>query len=163
MTDIDLSTMAVAVSHHFAAPIESVWGLLSDVEQMAGLGPEHYEAHWLSPGPMVGATFLGKNRRANDQWEVTCYIIECEPPKKLVWTVMNPAKPSSTWSYTLAPVGPGTEVVQTFRHGPGPSGVRSRIAQNPDRADRIIRRRTETLRLDMKTTMVNAEQKLLTR
>ena len=55
--------MVVEVTHRFQTPIAEVWALLSDVERMAGLGPEHVEAHWLEPGPRVGASFTGKNNR----------------------------------------------------------------------------------------------------
>ena len=60
-----LSVMKVEVSHHFNAPIEAVWALLSDVERIAGLGPEHVEAHWLGEERGLGAQFSGKNRRGD--------------------------------------------------------------------------------------------------
>jgi catechol 2,3-dioxygenase-like lactoylglutathione lyase family enzyme len=41
---VDLSAMSVTVSRRFAANPNTVWDLLSDVEAMAGLGPEHAEA-----------------------------------------------------------------------------------------------------------------------
>jgi hypothetical protein len=50
-----LSLMKIEVSRHFNAPIEAVWALLSDVERMAGLGPEHVEAHWLGQERGAGA------------------------------------------------------------------------------------------------------------
>lgn len=39
--------MTVDVEHHFDAPAEQVFALLTDVEPMAGLGPEHESAAWL--------------------------------------------------------------------------------------------------------------------
>ena len=60
-----LLVMKVEVSHYFNAPIEAVWALLSDVERMAGLGPEHVEAHWLGQEIGVGAQFSGRNRRGD--------------------------------------------------------------------------------------------------
>jgi len=152
--------MTVEVAHRFDVDITVVWRLLSDVERMAGVGPEHVEARWDSPGPAVGARFTGRNRRGDFEWEVPCFITACEPPRRLVWTVLEPDNPSSTWSYTLSPDGDGTLVVERFQHGPNRSFVRMRAEEQPERADRIIRERAEMLRADMEATLANAEQLL---
>jgi hypothetical protein len=41
-----LLDMVVEVEHRFAAAPEQVFTMLSDVEAMAGLGPEHEQATW---------------------------------------------------------------------------------------------------------------------
>ena len=129
---IDLAEMVVEVTHRFQTPIADVWALLSDVERMAGLGPEHVEAHWLDSGPKVGAAFTGKNRRDDFEWEVPCEVIECDPPYRLVWTVLEPENPSSVWSYTLTPDGDCTVVVQRFQHGPNYSSFGSGWKSSPN-------------------------------
>jgi uncharacterized protein YndB with AHSA1/START domain len=157
---VDLSEMVVEVTQWFPAPIAAVWALLSDVERMAGLGPEHVEAHWLDPGPMVGSRFTGKNCRDGFEWEVPCHITECDPPLRLTWTVLEPENPSSVWSYTLAPDGEGTSVVQRFHHGPNCSFIRLWADEQPERASEIVRVRMDGLRADMMATLANAARQL---
>ena len=152
--------MVVEVTHRFQAPIVEVWPLLSDVERMAGLGPEHVEAHWLDPGPEVGARFTGKNRRDGFEWEVPCQIVECDPPYRLAWTVLEPENPSSVWSYTLTPDGDGTVVVQRFQHGPNYSFIRLWVEEKPEHAAEIVGERVDTLRADMEVTLANAARTL---
>jgi uncharacterized protein YndB with AHSA1/START domain len=72
--------MAVEVTATVDAPIDRVWALLSDVERMAGLGPEHVAAAWVTTGPATGARFTGVNRRGDFSWDVTCVITDCRPP-----------------------------------------------------------------------------------
>jgi len=158
--DIDiprlLSLMEVEVSHRFDAPIETVWALLSDIERMAGLGPEHVEASWVGLEHGAGARFNGKNRRGGMEWEVPCCVTECVPPRRFAWTVLDPENPSSRWSYTLTPEAGRTVVVQRFEHGPNYSFTRMWAEERPHEALNIVRERTETLRADMKATLVNA-------
>jgi uncharacterized protein YndB with AHSA1/START domain len=160
---VDLSEMVVEVTRWFPAPIAEVWALLSDVERVAGLGPEHVEARWLDPGPRVGSRFTGKNCRGGFEWEVPCHITECDPPSRLTWTVLEPENPSSVWSYTLAPDGEGTSVVQRFQHGPNYSFIRLWAEEQPERAAEIVRVRSDVLRADMAVTLANAAQQLVRR
>jgi hypothetical protein len=158
-----LSVMKVVVSHRFSAPIEAVWALLSDVERMAGLGPEHVEAHWLGEARGVGAKFSGKNRRGDDEWEVPCHVTECDKPTRFSWTVLEPDNPSSRWSYALAVERTGTLAVERFEHGPNYSFTHIWAEEHPAEASSIIRDRAETLRADMRATLVDAERVLLSR
>lgn len=153
LTNADLSGMTGEVTVTIDAPIDAVWDLLSDVERMAGLGPEHSEAHWISSGPAPGARFRGRNRIDQFDWEVTCVITECVPPVLLEWTVGEPSEPSSTWSYRLTPDGGRTVVVQRFRHGPGFSYVRRMVDRHPDEADAIVAQRRAMLCEGMTATL----------
>jgi hypothetical protein len=87
------------------------------------------------------------------EWEVPCYVTECEPPRRFIWTVLEPDNPSSTWSYTLEPDGTDTIVTQRFQHGPNYSFIRVWAEENPAEATRIIERRSELLRSDMLATL----------
>jgi hypothetical protein len=153
--------MSVEVTVRFTQPTEAVWDLLTDVERMAGLGPEHVRAHWLGPGPAVGARFQGWNRIDDHEWDVICVVTDCRPPGFIQWNVGEGPLPSSTWSYTLASYpGGSTMVTQRFRHGPGPSGVSSAIERHPDRAARIVEFRSEMLRTNMIATLEAAARLL---
>ena len=153
-----LDRMHVEVAYRFDAAVDDVWALLSDVEKMAGLGPEHIEASWTSDERGVGATFTGKNRRDDFEWEVPCFVTECCAPRRFAWTVLEPDNPSSRWSYTLTPDGRGTAVVQRFEHGPNYSFIRLWAEERPQEAVDIVERRVRMLEADMKTTLAHAAQ-----
>jgi hypothetical protein len=119
------------------------------------------EARWVDAGPRLGATFMGKNRRDEFEWEVPCHVTECAPPYRLTWTVLEPENPSSVWSYTLSPDGECTVVVQRFRHGPNYSFIRLWVEEQPEHAAEIVRNRIEMLRADMKATLANAALQLM--
>jgi uncharacterized protein YndB with AHSA1/START domain len=156
-----VANMAVKVTAIIDAPIDEVWALLSDVERMAGLGPEHYAAAWVTTGPAVGATFTGRNRNGAMEWDVYCVITACRPPEYVEWTVGEAPNYSSVWSYELTEhPGSGTVVVQRFRHGPGFSYVRQRVDQEPEQAQAIIDGRSSTLHDGMKATLSAVGRKL---
>jgi uncharacterized protein YndB with AHSA1/START domain len=153
--------MAVEMTATVDAPIDRVWALLSDVERMAGLGPEHVAAAWVTTGPATGARFTGVNRRGGFSWDVTCVITDCRPPEYLEWTVGDAPDHSSTWSYSLSE-GPrgSTVVVQRFHHGPGFSYVRQRVDRAPDDAGAVITGRSAMLREGMEATLAAAARLL---
>lgn len=153
----DLTSMALEVAVRFDAPVRTVWDLLTDVERMAGLGPEHVRARWLTPAPKLGARFQGWNRIGDRQWDVICVVTECRPPEFIEWNVGEGPLPSSTWSYRLTPEADGrTLVTQRFRHGPGGSGVSAAVERHPEQADQIVAGRSERLRTNMVSTLLAA-------
>lgn len=157
----DLTSMAAEVTVSFAASPEVVWDLLTDVERMAGLGPEHFRARWLSPAPAVGARFEGWNRIGDLEWDVICVVTAYRPPEFIEWNVGEGPHPSSTWSYELTQVADGSSVVtQRFRHGTGWSGVSQAIERHPERADQIVAHRSDTLRTNMALTLEAAARLL---
>ena len=162
MTPVDLTTMAFEVCGRFAQPIGSVWELLTGVERMAGLGPGHFRARWLTPGPAVGARFEGWNRIGDREWDVACVVTTCRPPEYIEWNVGEGPLHSSTWSYVLAPDGEeSTLVTQRFRHGSGESGVSIAVERHPERAALIVEQRSDTLRSNMISTLEAAARLLL--
>lgn len=149
--------MVVEVQARFDAPPQVVYELLHDVERMAGLGPEHASASWTSP-----TTFAGRNR-IDDlglDWEVSCWVVEDQPPTSFAWTVGPPDHPSATWRYALRPDGTGTLVTQRMEHGPGETYLRVFCEQHPDKTERAVARRSEELRRNM-TTVLEAAAALL--
>jgi uncharacterized protein YndB with AHSA1/START domain len=154
MTPIDLTSMTVEVAVQFDSPPEGVWDLLTDVERMAGLGPEHVRARWLAPVPEVGARFEGWNRMGDREWNVICVVTACRRPECFGWNVGDGPLPSSTWSYRITRLDDGSSLVtQRFRHGPGVSGVSDAIERYPERADRIVAGRSDMLRVNMLSTL----------
>lgn len=150
-----VDTMVVEVGYRFPAVIEQVFALLSDVERMAGLGPEHLEACWVGDGgPRLGAQFTGRNLREGREWTSPCTVNRYEPPARFGWVVGDPATPSSVWRYDLiSGDAGGTEVLQQFRHGPGFSFLRRAVEKYPDREEAFVSGRAAELAAGMQATL----------
>lgn len=156
---MDLTHVGVEVEHVFAAHIDDVFALLTDVERMAGLGPEHERAEWLDP---EHTRFRGWNRMGERRWDVLCPVIAYDPPTAFAFVVGDdPAHPSSTWTYVLEAHGGKTLVRQAFQHGPGESGLSHAVKHHPDRAQDIIDGRLEQHRQNM-LAVLKAADALLT-
>jgi Polyketide cyclase / dehydrase and lipid transport len=138
--------MRVDVEALVLADPEIVWDLLADITRVPEWSPECVHTAWLDKisGVCAGARFTGRNRARNGfEWTVTCVVTEAERPRTFAWIVLaDPQEPdvvSSYWRCELEPVAPDvTRVRQSFRHGPGGSGLRWMVDQDPDRADHLI-------------------------
>jgi uncharacterized protein YndB with AHSA1/START domain len=98
---MDLSEMVAEV---VSAPPEEVFALLTHVELMSGLGPEHVGARWVGTARGFGAVFVGVNRREGiGTWEVRCRVVEHEPPARFAWAAGDADEPSALWSLHTAP------------------------------------------------------------
>lgn len=135
------------------APPERVFALLTDVERTGGLGPENARNVWESDARGVGAVFRGTNDRDGRVWEVPCSVVEHVPPSRFAYAVGDPARPSATWSYDLAPVTGGTRVVQRFVHGPGMTYLRRAVEKHPDREAELVAGRLAELERGMRATL----------
>ena len=155
-----LEEMHVEVQVHLDAPPEQVFALLSDVERMAGLGPEHAEARWVDGGPAAGAAFVGRNVREGREWELPCRVTAYDPPRRFAWDVGDDAAPTAYWSYDLVADGSGTRVTQVMRHGPGFSFLRKYVERYPDRADELVEHRSRELEANMRTVLGQVERLL---
>lgn len=151
-----LEDLVVEVSVALMAPPDQAFALLSDVERMAGLGPEHVAATWDGEARGLGARWTGRNRRGEREWEVPCEVVGYDPPRLFAWRVGDPEAPTALWSYELAPSPGGTTVVQRFRHGSGWSFLRRAVEKYPERAEELIAGRAEELEQNMRTVLVEA-------
>jgi uncharacterized protein YndB with AHSA1/START domain len=151
---MDLTHVTVTVEHHFTAAPARVFALLSDVEQMAGLGPEHHTATWTDDSRR---RFEGQNKIGEMGWSVRCVVIADEPPGRFGWTVGEPGEHSSTWTYDLVPAGEGTLVTQTFTHGPGVTYLSLSCDKRPEKAQSYIDGRTDMLRANMLHVLASAD------
>lgn len=170
ISGIDLTTMHVDVEVIIPADIETVWDLLADLSRIGEWSPECVRVTWLEavPGQRVGARFEGLNRVPGFEWSVTGQVIEAERPDTFAWIVFDDDservdRPSSTWRYELSAVNGGTLVRQSFRHGPGWSGVVLAIESEPGRAREVIEERCEDLRQNMHETLRGVAKAALTR
>ena len=158
---IDVTGIQVNVEMLVSADPETVWDLLADITRVPGWSPECVHTAWLDeiPGVRAGARFAGRNRARNGfEWAVTCVVTEAGRPRTFAWTVLadpeDPAVVSSFWRCELEPVPPGgTRVRESFTHGPGGSGLRWMVEQDPDRAEQLIEDRRRRLRENILRTL----------
>lgn len=145
---------SVAVETLIKAESARIYELASDLEVMASFGTEFVGGEWASGRPgSVGATFLGRQRMGDLHWETTSTVVAAEPGKRFAWRVGDPEDFTAEWDLVMRNVPKGTEVTYSFMHGPGPSGLRTRIEANPDNESAIIESRLSMLQENMVKTL----------
>ncbi len=145
---------SVAVETLIKADGARIYELVSDLEVMASFGTEFQGGEWSSGRPgAVGSTFLGRQRMGDLEWETTSTVIAADPGKRFAWKVGDPDNHTAIWDLGLRSVPKGTEVTYSFVHGPGPSGLRTRIDANPDRESAAIESRLAMLQENMVKTL----------
>jgi hypothetical protein len=148
----DTPTAEVTVLVH--APAARVWPLVSDINLPARFSSELAGAEWLSPGPAVGARFKGSNQHpAIGTWETTSVVTRCEPDKVFEWAVGDATHPSARWRFELTPATDGVQLTQWCQIGPAPSGLSIAIEAMPDKEERIVARRLDEHRANMRATL----------
>jgi uncharacterized protein YndB with AHSA1/START domain len=108
-----------SVTVHMAAPVETVWALVSDVTRVGEFSPETFEAEWLdgATGPQAGARFRGHVRRngIGPVYWTTCTVVAADPGREFAFEVNGPGGTVvNTWRYQLEPDAGGTRVTESF-------------------------------------------------
>ena len=80
MTDPDASPLVDSASVTVAAPPGDLWDMVSDVTRMGEWSPECYSCRWIGKKrePVVGARFIGFNKRGWARWATTNEVIEAD-------------------------------------------------------------------------------------
>ncbi len=93
------------------APVEKVWGLITDFRRMPEWSPQ---CRMMRPlGPLrQGTRTLNLNRRNKLFWTTTSTITEVIPQRKFAFRVNTN---NTIWSYELEPTATGTRVIES-RH-----------------------------------------------
>jgi uncharacterized protein YndB with AHSA1/START domain len=100
-----------SMSARYAAPAESLWVSLTDVETFPQWRPGLTRIETL---PDENGQRGWREHAANDV--VTYRVVEAEPPRRLVSRIADPDLPyGGSWTYELAPAGAGTRVTITER------------------------------------------------
>jgi dimethylaniline monooxygenase (N-oxide forming) len=107
-TDPTLDEVTVTI----AAPPERVYDLVSDVTRMGEWSPECYACRWVGRRrePVVGAIFVGFNKRGWARWITTNSVERAERGRSFVFRTRET---NVRWGYELAPDGDGTRVTET--------------------------------------------------
>jgi uncharacterized protein YndB with AHSA1/START domain len=103
-----IDSVTVAVD----APAEVVWDLVADVTRMGEWSPECYSCRWIGKTrePVVGARFVGFNRRGWARWFTTNEVVEAERGRAFVFRTRETGV---RWGYRLEPDGAGTRLTET--------------------------------------------------
>jgi uncharacterized protein YndB with AHSA1/START domain len=137
-----------------AAPIETVWEMVTDINLPASFSSEFRGAEWLDDGPGMGARFVGRNwHKAMGEWETTSIVNRYDPPHVFGWCVSDVVNPSSTWWFELHEEPGGVRLRQGARMGPAPSGLTIAITAMPDKEERIVARRLQEFEENMRATL----------
>ncbi len=138
------------------ATAAEVWALVSDISLPAKHSNELQSAEWIGgvTEGSLGAQFKGQNENAAiGAWETTSTVTKWEPGRVFEWSVGDPNHPSASWRFTITPLNVGVELEQWFQIGPGPSGLSPAIAAKPDKEERILTRRLENQRVNMRANL----------
>lgn len=147
-------TPAVSVETVIAAEPDRVFEIVSDLDAMASFGTEFQSGEWASGRPgSVGSTFRGRQRLGDSEWETVSTVTSAKPGREFSWTVGDVDDATAMWTMQLRSVPGGTEVSYSFVHGPGPSGLRDRIAAHPDDETKFIEGRLAMLQQNMVKTL----------
>lgn len=108
MPDPTFDTVTVTV----AAPPERVYDLIADVTRMGEWSPECTGGRWVGrrQEPVVGARFVGFNKRGWARWITTNRVERAERGRSFVFRVVET---NVRWGYELAPDGDGTRLTET--------------------------------------------------
>ncbi len=154
-------TPAVTVQTVIGADPKRVYEVASDLDAMASFGTEFQGGEWASGRPGAkGATFTGRQRLGDSEWETTSTVLRADPGRVFEWVVGDTDNPTATWSLELRSTPRGTEVTYSFVHGPGPSGLRSRIETYPESEEKMIEARLAMLQENMVKTLEGVRRRV---
>ncbi|MFI6831319.1 SRPBCC family protein [Kribbella sp. NPDC050241] len=93
-----------------------LYGLVSDLPRMGEWSPECTRVSWASgtPGPVVGARFVGHNRVGALRWGTQGRVVEAEPGRRFAFWIHFGPVPISLWAYEFAATADGCEVTESW-------------------------------------------------
>jgi hypothetical protein len=99
------------------APPDVVFGLVSDIHQMARFSPELISCRWLdgAQGPRIGARFEATNQVPGHRpWKNRPTVIAYEPNRRFAISRREPFAGELVWTYHLDPEEGGTRLTETY-------------------------------------------------
>ena len=102
------------VSRDIAAPPELVYAAISDVTRMGEWSEECHGCEWHEgyDGPVVGATFDGRNRHGEHEWTTQGKVTEADPGRAFAFECSMMEFHYSTWGYRIDPTESGSRVTE---------------------------------------------------
>ena len=107
--DVDMGARSVGQDTLIAAPAESVWAVISNVERTGEWSPECIRCRWLDGATRatVGARYQGVSRNGWRRWSTISRITQAQPGVELEWEGTYLGRPVARWRYRLTTVGDG--------------------------------------------------------
>lgn len=103
-------------SIHVEATPEDVYATVSDVTRTGEWSPICRECWWdEGDGPRAGAHFTGRNVTGDRTWETRSEVTSAVEGVEFSWSVSGG---KVKWSYTMRPVGTGTELTESWEFTP---------------------------------------------
>jgi polyketide cyclase/dehydrase/lipid transport protein len=109
-------TYATAESRDIAAPAQKVWELVSDLPRMGEFSPENEGGKWArgATGPVVGATFSGRNKNGFRRWSTTATVVKCDPGKLFEIAITSGPVAIANWRYEFEETAEGCRVTESW-------------------------------------------------
>jgi dimethylaniline monooxygenase (N-oxide forming) len=103
---VDRATVTIA------APAEVLWDMVADVTRMGEWSPECYRCRWVGKRrePVVGARFVGLNRRGWARWATTNEVVEADRGRAFVFRTRETGV---RWGYRFEPAADGAPTTVT--------------------------------------------------
>ncbi len=110
--------MGDSVSVVIDAPVEKIWGIVTDVTNTKKIAAETLDAEWMdgATGPAVGVKFRGqvkRNGRGPAYW-TECLIETCDVNEDFGFAVVGGDRRINTWRYQFEAVDGGVKVTESF-------------------------------------------------
>jgi hypothetical protein len=94
-----------------AAPPQTVWALVTDLNVPARFSTEFVSAEWASDDRGPGAVFQGRNHHdAVGEWTIPCFVDVADEPRAFGWCTSDPDTPGARWRFDLQPRDGGTRL-----------------------------------------------------
>ncbi len=107
-------TKRLEITRDIAAPPELVYAAISDVTRMGEWSEECHACEWHDgyDGPVVGATFDGRNRYGEHEWTTQAKVIAAEPGRAFAFECSMMEFHYSTWGYRIERTAAGSRVTE---------------------------------------------------
>jgi uncharacterized membrane protein len=86
------------------APVDRVWSIVTDVEQMPGIHPNMLSAQWLDGASEadLGARFASKHVHEEfGVWHAISRIVDFRPSRSIAWTIEGTVAPPTVCRFDL--------------------------------------------------------------
>lgn len=99
-----------------AAPASVLYDLVSDLPRMGEWSPECTGVTWNSgtPGPAVGARFVGRNRSGVARWMTQGRVLEADPGRRFTFEIFFGQLQVALWSYQFTVTDGNCQVTESW-------------------------------------------------
>ena len=142
----------ISVEVDVECSVERAWEVATDINFPGRFSEEFVSADWddSSADLSLGSTFTGKNSNEHiGEWSAQCTIDVYEESRAFGWCTGDPSSPGARWRFELESLGSMTRIRHKAVLGPGPSGLTRLIEQQPEKEDRIINNRLNSVAANM--------------